>query len=90
MEKKDNSLNNDNSFKGELSTSNKVKSGFWSGPGNINTNVEYSEINGLAIAEGDILLGSTEELKKSNDPTVLEKTTKEHRMISESDLKREE
>jgi len=87
MEKKDNSSKDSGLFKGEQSASNNTKSGFWSGPGNLNTNVEYSEINGLAIVEGDILLGSIEELEKSNDPIVLEKTAKEHRMASESELK---
>lgn len=45
--------------------------GYWSGPGFVNEQVEYVVIDGMAIAEGDIALGTAEELKKSSDPAVL-------------------
>ena len=52
-------------------TDQKPYSGFWSRPGFVNEKVEYVILNGLAIAEGDIALGTTEQLKKSNDVEVI-------------------
>lgn len=70
--------NNNDSWPGEQHESETVKSGFWSGPGNENTNVEYVEKNGWAITEGDICLGAVEDLEKSSDPLELDKNTNEN------------
>jgi hypothetical protein len=58
----------------EFLTSEREGKGIYFGPGYPNgTKVDYVVINGWAIAEGDILLGTAEELKKSNDPEYQEK-----------------
>jgi hypothetical protein len=58
----------------EFLTSEREGEGIYFGPGYPNgTKVDYVVINGWAVAEGDILLGTTEELKKSNDPEYQEK-----------------
>ena len=48
-------------------TDQEPKSGLASGPGFINKKVEYVVLNGMALAEGDIALGTEEELEKSGD-----------------------
>ncbi|MEW5841186.1 MAG: M12 family metallopeptidase [Thermoproteota archaeon] len=63
---------------GEFSTSDSgPKTGFWSGPNFVNAKVEYIVVNGWAIAEGDICLGTEEELKNSNDPKYLDRKVAE-------------
>ena len=78
-------------MEGELATSDQpTKTGFWSGPGSINVRVEYQIINGWAITEGDICLGSAEEMEKSSDPQYLtkiaEEATQEARNTTEGPL----
>lgn len=45
--------------------------GFFSGPGIVNELVPFREVDGLAVTEGDIVLGTIEELRNP-DPTILE------------------
>ncbi len=71
-------------LKGEFPASDSEPlSGFWSGPGFVNEKVEYVIMNGMALAEGDICLGTAEELKKSNDNTVLLQKAAEEKMRSD-------
>ena len=63
----------DGEKQGEFSTSDTVRTGFWSGPGFVNAKVEYAVVSGYAITEGDIMLGTEEELEKSNDPEYQDK-----------------
>ncbi|MBA7594904.1 hypothetical protein ES703_01860 [subsurface metagenome] len=48
-------------------TDQEAKAGFASGPGFINKKVDYIVLNGMALAEGDIALGTEEEMAKSSD-----------------------
>lgn len=50
------------------------QTGFHSGPGFVNRKVDYVIVDGKALFEGDILLGSEEELKVSNEPENIEQT----------------
>src|SRR5687768_13280909 len=54
----------------------KIEYGIFSGPGIVNELVPFREVDGYAIAEGDIVLGTVEELKNP-DPNVLEQNEKE-------------
>ena len=68
----------DSTTEGEfILTGQGPKSGFWSGPGFVNARVEYLEHNGFAIAEGDICIGTIEEMSKSNEEDFLEKKAAE-------------
>ena len=67
----------DGEKQGEFSTSDTVRTGFWSGPGFVNAKVEYAVVSGYAITEGDIMLGTEEELEKSNDPEYQDKIAAE-------------
>lgn len=61
------------------------QTGFWSGPGFINEKVEYIVIKGRAFAEGDICLGTAEDMKKSNDiPALLEKASLEKKRAADA------
>lgn len=48
-----------------------IEFGIYSGPGIINELVPFREVDGLAISEGDIVLGTVEELRNP-DPTILD------------------
>lgn len=48
------------------------KVGFFSGPGNVNEPVTYVVNKGWALAEGDICLGTEEEMEKSSSPEAME------------------
>ncbi|MCA9827382.1 MAG: M12 family metallopeptidase, partial [Nitrosopumilus sp.] len=65
------------------SSDEKTKIGFFNGPGCVNTRVEYFSMNGYAIAEGDICLGTDEELKSSSDPKVLDEKAQEARSMAD-------
>lgn len=54
----------------------KIEYGFFSGPGVFNQLVPFREFEGEAIAEGDIVLGSVEELRNP-DPKILEQNEEE-------------
>ena len=74
----------DSSENGEFRESDdKAKVGFFTGPGCVNTRVEYHAMNGYAIAEGDICLGTEEELKASSDPKVIEENAQEARSMAD-------
>ena len=76
MSSKDDKANKEDSSEmdGEYATSNsKTKEGYFSGPGFVNKLVTYEEIDGLAIAEGDIVLGTAEEMQKSSEDSELER-----------------
>jgi hypothetical protein len=49
----------------------KIEYGIFSGPGIINELVPFREVDGYAVTEGDIILGTVEELRNP-DPNVLE------------------
>jgi len=53
------------------SISTPVEFGIFSGPGIVNELVPFREVDGLAVTEGDIILGTIEELRNP-DPKVLE------------------
>jgi astacin len=50
----------------------KIEYGIFSGPGIVNELVPFREVDGYAVTEGDIILGTVEELRNP-DPNVLEK-----------------
>jgi hypothetical protein len=77
MSKRTTKSNDSNEKQGEFQSSKVVKTGFWSAPGFVNARVEYTVVNGYAITEGDILLGTKEELEKSNDPEHQDKMAAE-------------
>ncbi|MDF2736256.1 MAG: uncharacterized protein K0S93_112 [Nitrososphaeraceae archaeon] len=52
-----------------------VEFGIFSGPGIINELVPFREVDGLAVTEGDIVLGTIEELRNP-DPKILEQNEK--------------
>ena len=54
----------------------KIEYGIFTGPGIVNELVPFREVDGYAIAEGDIVLGTVEELRNP-DPNVLEQNEKE-------------
>jgi hypothetical protein len=54
----------------------KVEYGIFSGPGMVNKLVPFIEVDGYAITEGDIVLGTVEELRNP-DPKVLEQNEEE-------------
>jgi len=62
----------------------KIEYGIFSGPGIVNELVPFREVDGYAIAEGDIILGTVEELRNP-DPNVLEQNEKERVRDSEND-----
>jgi hypothetical protein len=55
--------------------SSPIEYGIYSGPGIVNELVPFRELDGLAIAEGDIVLGTVEELRNPK-PDQLEQTEK--------------
>ena len=44
----------------------KPKMGYFNGPGIVNKKVEYVDIDGFAIAEGDVCLGPVSEVEKES------------------------
>jgi hypothetical protein len=58
--------------------SSNIEYGIFSGPGITNELVPFREVDGYAVAEGDIILGTVEELRNP-DPKVLE-TNEEERV----------
>jgi hypothetical protein len=61
-----------------------VEFGIFSGPGIVNELVPFREVDGLAVTEGDIVLGTIEELRNP-DPNVLEQN-ENHRVRSTTEI----
>ena len=63
-----------------------VEYGIYSGPGLVNKLVPFREVDGLAIAEGDIVLGTVKELRKPS-PNKLVQDEKNKRAEKKSEKK---
>ena len=57
---------------GEYLESEEVRKGYISGLMLESTEVEYAVVNGLAIFEGDIVLGTVEEMEAARKATIPE------------------
>lgn len=64
-----------------------VEYGIYSGHGLVNKLVPFREVDGLAIAEGDIVLGTVKELRKAN-PKKLEQDEKNSRRLTKKSGKK--
>lgn len=69
---KDNSDDSDLDNTEFRSSDTAPKVGYFNGPDIVNRRIEFAEIDGFAIAEGDICLGSVSEVEKSGQEANLE------------------
>ena len=68
-----------------ITTKEGPKIGYYSGPGFVNQRVEYFEEKGMAMIEGDICLGTVEEMKQSTQDTVIADKQREAKAILEKE-----